>query len=288
MPRPILNGKELALTKPNGRSVPAAIFSRFLWLIILTPILAVSGYSLFWIARHFGVPWFIAIAMSTCFDGVCLLSADYSLRYAQAGMSGSVSRRVVWLFAFVAAFLQTYHARLGNEPPGAWIMWAALPIGAVLVYEQHIRWERRTALARAGHIYPAPIPQWGLASWILFPMRTLNGENGLRDIVSARSNALGIAAKASVEEFTRAATRVKPSVEALREAKPRPEPAEAAQPRDSARTANVIPIGKPRAPKIHIREWGRANGWPHLSDRARLPREVEEAYGVAHPESRSG
>jgi len=30
-----------------------------------------------------------------------------------------------------------------------------------------------------------------------------------------------------------------------------------------------------------VREWGRANGWPELSDRGRVPAAVEKAYGQA-------
>ena len=182
-------------------------FFRLVWLIVLAPILAVSAYSLFWVARHFGVPPYIAIAVSTCFDGVALLSADYSLKYAQAGMSGSMSRTAVWVFAGIAAFLQTFHARLGNEPYGAWIR-GTTPPGAVVVFEQHIRFERRKSLARAGHVYPAPLPKWGVARWMLFPLSTLND---LRDLTESRSGALKMVAETVIAEFRREANRIRRS-----------------------------------------------------------------------------
>lgn len=31
-----------------------------------------------------------------------------------------------------------------------------------------------------------------------------------------------------------------------------------------------------------VREWARANGWPDLGDRGRVPGEVQQAYDAAH------
>src|SRR4051794_15624015 len=35
-----------------------------------------------------------------------------------------------------------------------------------------------------------------------------------------------------------------------------------------------------------MRDWARANGWPNLSDRGRIPAEAQEAYHTAHPQER--
>ena len=173
------------------RRAVSVVISSFLWLVVLVPILGVSAYSLFYIGIWLGAPWYIAIAFSTCFDGVALFAARKSVDYAQAGLSGSFPRFVVRLFAFGAAYLQTLHAQINNEPRKAAILWAALPIGAMLVYEMHIRWERRKALARAGSTYPSPLPSFGLMSWLLFPSPRLTP---LRDI-PARRAALVIVAR---------------------------------------------------------------------------------------------
>jgi hypothetical protein len=279
-------------------------FFRLVWLIVLAPILAVSAYSLFWVARHFGVPPYIAIAVSTCFDGVALLSADYSLKYAQAGMSGSMSRTAVWVFAGIAAFLQTFHARLGNEPYGAWIMWATLPLGAVVVFEQHIRFERRKSLARAGHVYPAPLPKWGFARWMLFPLATLND---LRDLTKARSGALKMVAETVIAEFRREANRIHGVRERIEPAHADPalEPAEP----DQEDTGDLVrpevlkqhrerrkagdgrtDWARAHSPKAHIRDWARAH--PEYKSRVGirgvLPADVVEAYYNEHPDERSG
>lgn len=286
-------------------------FMRLIWLLVLAPILAVSAYSLYWVARHFGVPWFIAIAVSTCFDGVALLSADYSLKYAQAGMSGSMSRMAVWAFAGIAAFLQTFHARIGGEPPGAWIMWAMLPIGAVVVFEQHIRFERRKSLARAGHTYPAPLPKWGVARWLLFPFATLND---LRDLTVARSGALKTVAETVIAEFQREANRIHGVRERI---EPAPAPAAELEPAGPEpaqdHTADVTPPdvlrehrqrrqtaprsgdgrtewARKHSPKAHIRAWARKHPEyrSRISDRGVIADDIQEAYYAEHPGERSG
>lgn len=274
------------------------LYSRFIWLLVLAPILGVSAYSLFWVARHFGVPPYIAIFMSTCFDGAALVGADYSLKYAQAGLSGGTPRTFVRVLALVSAFLQTFHAKLDNQPPGAWVMWAALPIIAVVLYDIHIRFERRKALARVGSIYPAPLPQWGFASWILFPLRTYSE---LRDIVQARREALKAAAQTVIEEFRREAIRVRNVREPIPAAPPEPDrerEADVAAP-DVLEKHRERRQQKPRAPRdgswakrhspeIHIREWALEQSAyrSRVGRRGRLPADITEAYYTAFPDER--
>jgi len=284
------------------------IVGGFLWLVVLVPILGVSAYSLYYIGRYLGAPWFIAIAFSTCFDGVALFAARKSVDYAQAGLSGSFPKFVVRLFAFTAAFLQTLHARIDHELPGSWIMWAALPIGAMVVYEIHIRWEKRKALARAGSIYPSPLPSFGVMAWLLFPLSTLGK---LRDITIARRDALVAAATTVVNDFRREADRVRNTRERVSE--PAPAPQEAADPavvepesvlrehrehREQRRASGYSDTRtrhsgsqSPHSPVRHIRDWLRNQ--PEWKDRVgthgRILPEGVDAYYAAHPdEERSG
>jgi hypothetical protein len=271
--------------------------SSSLWLVVLVPILAVSAYSLYWVARHFGVPWYFAMAMSTCFDGVALLAADYSVKYAQSGLSGSWPRTVVRIFALTAAFLQTYHARLGDEPAGSWVLWAALPLGAVTVYEIHIRWERRRALARMGVIYPAPLPSFGLVTWVMFPTTTYKQ---LKEIVGARRAALASAASAVIDQFAKENAReiAKPRVEPREVVIPaangtrvdyapvaKGEPARLIVPDEApaVQPQNVVKINAHR-PVAHIRAWAKSvadeRGW-RVGDKSPLPRYIHEAYREA-------
>ena len=257
-----------------------------------------SAYSLYFIGRYLGAPPYIAIAFSTCFDGVALFAARKSVDYAQAGLSGSFPKFVVRLFAFTAAFLQTFHARIGHELPGAWVLWASLPIGAMLVYEMHIRWERRKALARSGSIYPAPLPSFGMMSWVLFPLSTLSK---LRDITEARRNALVTAANIVVADFQREASRVRntreriePSAEATSEpAEADVAPADVIEKHRQRRTATPAASGTweaKRKPDIHIREWARSRPEyaGRVGERGRVPADIKLAYNLAHPKEASG
>ena len=117
---------------PEGSRIPGGLpgsrrvsFFRLVWLIVLAPILAVSAYSLFWVARLGCCRPYIAIAVYTCFDGVALLSADYSLRIMrQLGHvpAASVLDGCVGVRSPSPPSLLTLSAWLGNEPYGAWIL----------------------------------------------------------------------------------------------------------------------------------------------------------------------
>lgn len=249
--------------------------SRFLWLLVLTPVLAISGYSLFYVARHLGVPAPFALGMSTVFDGGAILCADYSLKYAQEGLSGSVPRTAVRILALIGAYVQTFHARLGGELSGAWVLWASLPLVAVTIYEIHLRWERRKALAAAGVIYPASLPAFGLATWVLFPFKTIGA---LRTIVGDRREAMIASAKNLQRVTVKAseASNVKHTV--TPPARPRIIPA---QPTGKQRTAKAAE----HSPVKHIRQWAREQtdadgffmGWK-VSVGARIPQRVIERY----------
>jgi len=278
------------------RRALAAIVGGFLWLVVLVPILGVSAYSLYYIGRYLGAPWFIAIAFSTCFDGVALFAARKSVDYAQAGLSGSFPKFVVRLFAFTAAFLQTFHARIDHELPGSWVMWAALPIGAMVVYEIHIRWEKRKALARAGSVYPSPLPSFGMMAWLLFPLSTLGR---LRDIVVARRDALMAAAHTVVGDFRREADRVRNTRERI---VPEPVQEPAADPavvepesvlrehreRRTASGSGGTAWAQTHSPKARMRAWARAR--PEYAHRVglhgRIHQDIQDAYYDVFPEER--
>ena len=158
-------------TKETFKGFVKTFASRFGWLTILGAALTLSCYSLFYIARSWGVPIPIAAIVSAAFDGIAITCADYSLKYARVGQSGTSARLATFLFAGLSAYINSQHATIGHEIGPAKLFWAAPPIGAVIVYELHIRWERRRALANAGRVAP-DLPVMGKWAWALFPIRT--------------------------------------------------------------------------------------------------------------------
>lgn len=269
---------------PKVRRAVKTLTSGSLWIVVLTPVLAVSAYSLFYVARHMGVPWPFACSMSTCFDGAMLWSANYSVRYAQEGLSGGGPRTFLRILCAASAYLQSLHAKIGHELPGSWLLWAALPVIAMGVYEIHIRWERRKALAKTGAAYPTPLPAFGFMTWILFPYSTLMV---LREIVHRRRSALVSVANDFAD-----------TIDKERSKKPRPIVSRAnespAEPGSNPHAQKVVPInhthphppGGRHAPTRHIRHWAKAHaaeyGWRAPGDRARLPAFMVEKYNEVH------
>ena len=157
-------------------------FNRFGWLIVMSAALGFSTWSLYYIARHYGAPAPAAVVVSMFFDGAAVLCADYSLKYARTGDSGFIPQLGVFTLAGLSAYLNSQHAQLNHDPSAARILFAAPPIVAVVIYEFHVRWERRRALRNSGRI-PAVMPVFGRYAWFLFPLRTIKV---LRSITAGR------------------------------------------------------------------------------------------------------
>lgn len=147
-------------------------FARFGWAIVLTATLSMSAYSLFYVGRNLGMPWYFAAIVSMCFDGVAVLAADYSLRYARLGLTATGPQLTVIVFGALSAYLNTLHAYFGHEIPMAKLLWAAPPVAAILVFEFHTKWERLTALRNAGRVAEA-LPPLGRHSWLHHPVASL-------------------------------------------------------------------------------------------------------------------
>lgn len=279
------------MKKLNPRKWAKTTLTGSLWLIVLVPLLAISGYSLYFVATALGVPKLFAIPMSAGFDGTTLLAAEYSLRYAQAGLSGSGPRAVVRMGALLAAFIQTLHARLGHEPAGSWALWAALPILAVVVYDIHIRWERRRALAAAGVAYPAPLPSFGAVTWVMFPITTWSS---MRGIVEKRRGAVVEAANKrhttlDGRDYQVIATEPAPAITATAEptAAPVAPHVSPSNVRQFKRPVLQNPDGmriSPHSPTKHIRKWAQAQPerFGPIGDRGKVHQRIIDAYNDEH------
>jgi Lsr2 protein/uncharacterized protein DUF2637 len=159
------------------------LLSRFAWLIVATSALTLSAWSLYVVARRYGVPPPLAAVTSTAFDGAALICADLALRYARShGDSGAAPRLGVLILAASSAYLNAQHAYMARDPRPAVLMYSAPPVIALSLFELHSRWERREALRLAGRVAES-LPPLGRYSWALFPLRTLRT---LRGIIAAR------------------------------------------------------------------------------------------------------
>lgn len=284
------------MTKLNAAT--RTLIARVTWLVVLGVVLSISAYSLYYVARHLGVPKPFAMGMSTAFDGTALLMANYAVQYAQDGRSGTVPRVALLFATGLSAWLNSLHSILGHESPLAIPLWAALPILSAVLFEVHTGLVRSKALARQGYKYPSPNPKYGGWTWALFPLKTLDS---LRDIVMARLNALNRAnmpaiRPANVPNRT-PANRPEPNPANVANGPANETPANAnvanEEPADetadeAASGGEVINMDRPH-PKV-VRAWAKQQPqYSDLGDRARIPQAIWDAYAAAHqPEERSG
>ena len=259
-------------------STISAWFRRSIWSIVLGVVLAISGYSFYVIARHFAVPPLIAIGMSTVFDGSAMLAASYAVQYAEKGLSGTVPRMAVRIFALTAAYLQTFHARMTHQPNGAWLLWASLPVIAATLYEIHLRYVKREALLAGGSTYATPAPAFGALSWMIYPSRTFDG---LKRFTLKRED--------DILNHALHRPAVIAAVEPVRRSHPPQLTVISPQER-----AKAIPRGRrddgrkhrKDAPRINERIWLQRNGY-QIGDFGRIPDDMHAAYVRAHEEAAS-
>lgn len=154
------------------------------WIIVAVAALALSAWSLFYVARYYGLPIPLAAIVSTVFDGAAIVCGDLALKYARThGDGGFGPRMSVFILGGISAFLNMQHAVISHDPFAARILYAIPPIVAVILFEFHSKYERRGALRKAGRIAKS-LPVFGRWAWMLFPIRTIKT---MRSIVANRS-----------------------------------------------------------------------------------------------------
>lgn len=167
----------------DPRPALSRLLTRMDWLAVLVPALGMSCWSLYFVARSWGVPPWIAGGVSACFDGLALVCADLALRYARTHGDSGLGARLVMLAAMaVSAYLNSQHALIDHDPWAARVLYAGPPVAAVLAFELAMRYQRRGALRAAGRVAPA-LPVYGRMAWALFPLRTMRS---LRAVVAQK------------------------------------------------------------------------------------------------------
>jgi len=145
---------------------------RIAWPLVLVTALAVSAWSLFWVARYFGVPLLLAVPVSIAFDGAAIVAAYGAQRYATSPDSGLGPRLTMVVILAASVYLNIEHAALAGYGGPARVLFAAPGITTVLLFEHERAWSSREARRDAGRIAPA-LPVVGRAAWVFHPVRAV-------------------------------------------------------------------------------------------------------------------
>lgn len=153
-------------SEPRGFLSPG--LARQAWKLVAVAALVFSAWSLFTVARHWGVPVPIAVVTSLVFDGGMILAADYAIRHVHARARGrGLARTSMLLFALASVALNAEHAVLDRDPAAAAVLFAAPAIIGLLLLEVHARF--RHSLARSEIPRREELPAIRGWSWLLHP-----------------------------------------------------------------------------------------------------------------------
>lgn len=143
------------------------------WLVVLGMALATSWWSLYAVARYYGVPAPLAVGFSSIFDGAALILADLQRRYAETEDSGLVPRLLLIGTVVGSVALNRQHAVLLHYNWPGQVAFAAPAAVAIALFEVEMRWRHRRELRKNGRVAEA-LPPLGRWQWILHPAQSLH------------------------------------------------------------------------------------------------------------------
>jgi hypothetical protein len=145
---------------------PARIAWHIAMLIVRPAAAAMAGWSLYVVARHYGVPWQLAAAAVAVFDGVALGALYQATEAVKAGRSAATAILATLGMASVSLLLNVQHARIihGGVPAG--LLFATPAVGLLVL--SALSWGATRAEARAARgETPMRLPAFGLWGWLL-------------------------------------------------------------------------------------------------------------------------
>lgn len=156
---------------PSGIAWPFAFRpARIAWHAAMTVVrpaaAAMAGWSLYVVARHYGVPWQLAAAAVAVFDGVALGALYQATEAVKAGRSAATAILATLGMASVSLLLNVQHARIihGGLPAG--LLFATPAVGLLVL--SALSWGATRAEARAARgETPMRLPAFGLWGWLL-------------------------------------------------------------------------------------------------------------------------
>lgn len=136
---------------------------------VLVTALAISWWSMATMAMNdFGLPNWLAYAVSTAYDGAALFVAVIAMEYSKTEDSGFMARVTTAGFIGLSAWLNLQHAQMMDLNAAGQVFYAAPAISAGLLFEVMLRFENRQQLRNSGRIAKA-LPAYGRLTWLRFP-----------------------------------------------------------------------------------------------------------------------
>lgn len=143
--------------------------------LVLVVALAVSWYSMATMAMDFfGLPEWLAYAVSVAFDGAAIYVAVLSSEYSKTEDSGLTARLSTLGFVAVSAWLNYQHAVLMGLGIAGQVFFLAPPVVAGILFELMLRFENRKELRKRGRVAKS-MPVYGKAAWLRYPLDTFKG-----------------------------------------------------------------------------------------------------------------
>ncbi|MEU4296371.1 hypothetical protein [Kitasatospora aureofaciens] len=149
---------------------PARIAWHIAMLIVRPAAAGMAGWSLYVVARQYGVPWFLALFAVAVFDGVGLGCLYQATEAVKAGRSAAIAILATLGMAGVSVTLNVQHAHLIHGGHPAEIMFSTPAVGLLIL--SALSWSAIRAEARAARgETPMRLPAYGLWGWLLAPQQ---------------------------------------------------------------------------------------------------------------------
>ncbi|MGW6913730.1 hypothetical protein ACWGB8_07910 [Kitasatospora sp. NPDC054939] len=148
------------------RRVAANLGRQVAMALVRTAAACMAAWSLYVVARHYGVPHWLAVGAGLVFDGIaylCLRSASDAIR---AGRSAAPSVLAALGMAATSVYLNLVHADIANGGRPAEVLYASPAVGLLVV--SALSWNADRAAARAARGEDAfRLPSFGFWGWLL-------------------------------------------------------------------------------------------------------------------------
>lgn len=135
---------------------------------VLVTALAISWQSMATMAMNdFGLPHWLAYAVSTAYDGAAIFTAVIATEYAKTEDSGFAARMTTVGFVALSAWLNLQHAQMMGLPLAGQVFYAAPAIVAGILFELMLKFENRQELRARGRVAQS-LPVYGKVTWLRF------------------------------------------------------------------------------------------------------------------------